>query len=334
MVRTDDAALRPPAPEPPRRPPRARWRSRTTRTTGPSGRTSRGCGRSRSPSWSPRTRGRPSGRLRRGRRLLRDLRLPDHRLLLARGARPGAISLRGFYARRVRRILPAALLVIAGHDRGLCLLRPLGSGDGRCDRRGLGRALRRELATSPYVGTDYFAPSGAAVSPPALLVAGGRGAVLPRLAAAVPGSSPGRGARRALAGRRNDSAPRPGRVVASLAGLVRAAERDASPPARSSPPRPAPGSWAVGALLALLLRTAAVGARSARATAAPGRPGPLVPRRPRHRREQRRSRAHGAPCPSSAPALCSSPRRRSGRGTHPQPAGLRALPGPSAGVWS
>ena len=48
-----------------------------------------------------------AGRVRRRRRLLRHLRLPDHRAApRARRARPGRISLAGFYARRARRILP------------------------------------------------------------------------------------------------------------------------------------------------------------------------------------------------------------------------------------
>ena len=59
----------------------------------------------------------PAGRLRRGRRLLRPLRLPDHRAAAAPGTRrDGRIRLTDFYVRRARRILPAAVLTLVVTD--------------------------------------------------------------------------------------------------------------------------------------------------------------------------------------------------------------------------
>jgi hypothetical protein len=57
-------------------------------------------------------------RLRRRRRLLRHLRVPDHVAPGARGRPHGRVSLRRFYARRLRRLLPAALTVLLASARG------------------------------------------------------------------------------------------------------------------------------------------------------------------------------------------------------------------------
>jgi peptidoglycan/LPS O-acetylase OafA/YrhL len=87
----------------------------TARAARGSGRTSRGCAASRS-CWcccSSRRAGHP-GRLHRRRRVLRAVRLLITGLLLREHERWGAISLSAFYARRARRLLPAAAVALVG----------------------------------------------------------------------------------------------------------------------------------------------------------------------------------------------------------------------------
>ncbi len=96
------------------------------------------------------------------------------------------ISLLGFYARRIKRILPAGLFVIgvtrvrharAGRHRPLPLHR---------SRRDRGRRVSRQLAFRPGRG-QLLQPVAAAIAAPALLVPVGGGAVLLRVALGATG---------------------------------------------------------------------------------------------------------------------------------------------------
>ena len=216
-------------------------------------------------------------------------------LLLREHARTGRIDLREFYARRVRRLLPAAALVLATTNVAawLRLLRrarrsgarrlALGA---RAGQRALRRARHRLLRRHP-----------AALAGAALLVARGRGAVLPRVA--VPAAGP---ARAAAATRRCCAA-----VLAADRRVVRLVGRARPPPLRpppTSPPRPAPGSSA--------------SARCSRWPCTP-RPAPACAcrrrrRRPdlagpgRHRRRRRCCSTSGRPTRAAPrPCRCSPP---------------------------
>ena len=209
-------------------------RSRRPRDRTPSAPTSRAC--ARSPSvlvvlYHARP-ARPVRRLRRRRRLLRDLRLPHHR-----AARP-----------RVR---------ADRHDLASRLLRPPGPADparrdGRrwsawrwprssllpptqcdADRAGHPRSAvyAGQLATSRTRRSTTRPSDSAAVTAPALLVAGRRGAVLPRLAAADPRR---RAARAAPA--RARWAPQSGRGTVSRAPVAAAGPDRRPVPGLVGPP--------------------------------------------------------------------------------------------------
>ena len=114
-------------------------------------------------------------------------------LLLRERASTGGTSILDFYARRARRILPAATLVIV-HHRGGQLTSPSGrSAVPRWPTTGGGPPSSSRTSTSrPSAPTTSRPPSP--VPPAELLVAVGRGAVLPGLPHAVPADGPGRGA--------------------------------------------------------------------------------------------------------------------------------------------
>jgi hypothetical protein len=118
----------------------------------------------------------------------------------------GRISLRDFYARRVRRLLPGGRARAGRHQRGGLPAVHRGAGGAGAARLPVVAGLPRQRPLLP-LGTDYFDDTRPPVAGAALLVAGRRGAVLRRLA--VPA------ARRAVAG------PRAGRVAALV--LVTAA---------------------------------------------------------------------------------------------------------------
>ena len=95
----------------------------------------------------PRRAARLRRRLRRGRRLLRDLGLPDHPHPLGRARRLSATRSLGFYERRARRILPA-LMVARGGDARRRLRRA---------RPGPFAALARSaIATTLFVSNLWF----------------------------------------------------------------------------------------------------------------------------------------------------------------------------------
>lgn len=107
------------------------------------------------------------------------------RLLLEEAATTGTIDIVRFWARRARRLLPNALLVllailvIGGCDRTAPLAQ-----DARQRRRG-GPLLRRQFSVC-HTGCRVFPPARRSAKPSAsLLVAEHRGAVLHRLAAAA-----------------------------------------------------------------------------------------------------------------------------------------------------
>ena len=99
-------------------------------------------------------------------------------VLLRNHLQPGG-ELKSFWSRRVRRLMPAAILALVGHRH----LRRHGRhppAGGRAARRRLrGGHLDRELALHPERPV-LPEPLRGAVTGPALLVAGDRGAVLPR----------------------------------------------------------------------------------------------------------------------------------------------------------
>ena len=121
-------------------------------------------------------------RLRRRRRLLRHLRLPDHPpAARTSSSGTGTISLRGFYARRAKRLLPLSAILLATVGDPLAAP-PLAAARGRSLRRHHQlRPLRRQLALRRAVGR-LLRPGHRTEPGPAPLVAGDRGAVLPRLA--------------------------------------------------------------------------------------------------------------------------------------------------------
>ena len=217
-------------------------------------------------------------RLRRRRRLLRHLRLPHHPPAARR-------------ARQDRRHLAAPLLRAPGQAPAAALGRPA-----RLGRRPLaaaplpgarGRSLRRHRQLGPlHRQLALRRPVGRLLRPgrrtepgAAPLVAGDRGAVLPRLADPA--------ARRHLdlaPPRRARSARRSGSTLALV--LVGSLRRSASSSPTSSPPPPtsrpsgAPGSWRLGAALALLGAVRIRRVAGGRASAGPASPRSSTPPSP------------------------------------------------------
>ena len=128
----------------------------------------------------------PGGRLRRGRRLLRHLRLPDHQTAAGR-ARPQRDDLPARLLRAPRQTPAAALGGPAGDGRRALDDPALAAAQHR-SRRGHRqlRPLRRQLALRRPVGR-LLRPGPRTEPGPPPLVAGDRGAVLPRLAGADAG---------------------------------------------------------------------------------------------------------------------------------------------------
>ena len=143
-------------------------------------------------------------------------------LLLREADRTGRVSLRDFYARRARRILPAALLVIVA-TLVLSVLFLDGAAALLVGEQAVWATFFAANIKFATDSTDYFAADRPRLPAAALLVAGGRGAVLPVLAA----DPAGRAAAAAQAVRRSPQAGDPG-----------AAGRDRRPrsPGRSTPP--------------------------------------------------------------------------------------------------
>ena len=97
----------------------------------------------------------------------------------------GRLSFAGFYARRARRLLPSAVLVIVVTCRGLRRRARSPRGDGgRQGRRGV-RPLRRQLSIR-LPGDELPERARAGLAAAELLVARRRGAVLPGLAGVAP----------------------------------------------------------------------------------------------------------------------------------------------------
>ena len=104
-------------------------------------------------------------------------------LLVSEAERTGRASLLGFYARRARRILPAATLVIVATVAASIYFLSAVEANGVDRGRGLGDVLRGQLQVRPR-RHRLLPERHPALAAPALLVALGGGAVLPRLAAA------------------------------------------------------------------------------------------------------------------------------------------------------
>ena len=256
-------------------------------------------------------------RLRRRRRLLRHLRLPDHLAAAARGRahRAGSRS-RGFYARRARRILPAATAGARRDGRGVAALAQR-------------RSQAAEVGRATPSGSAFFAANIHFAAPGTDYFAAGRGrrrrsSTTGRWRWRSSSTSSGRCCSRVvvLAGGRPHAAPsrrslRRRRAVASLAWSA-CTSAVADPQRPTSPPRPGPGSSAsarcspcsrprlappAGAA-ADALGAAGLAARPRRRRVAldAGTTGPRhaahPARRPRHRRPGRgrdRGRARGTP---------------------------------------
>ena len=127
-------------------------------------------------------------------------------LLVSEAERTGRVSLLGFYARRARRILPAATLVIVATVGRRRLLPQRRRGERRDQGRALGDVLRGQLQARPR-RHRLLPERHPALAAAALLVAGGGGAVLRRLAAAGPAALPVR--RVAGPAQRGPAQPRP-----------------------------------------------------------------------------------------------------------------------------
>ena len=106
-------------------------------------------------------------------------------LLVRERARTGRISFRGFYARRARRLFPAAFLTLAATTAAAWFVVPQRPLPGDRRRRRLGGAVQRQHQLRA-AGHRLLRGDRGAVPRAALLVAGGRGAVLRRLARADP----------------------------------------------------------------------------------------------------------------------------------------------------
>ena len=215
------------------------------------------------------------------------------RCCCARLERAGSVSLRAFWARRARRILPAALLTLLVCALATVAFVPLTHWQ---------QFFAEMRASTAYVqnwqlagdAVDYFAAANAPVARPALLVAVDRGAVLPRVA----GPDRRRPARHAGAAGAGAPRGRRGVVLAAATGLslVYSILHTAADPAAAyfvTPTR----AWELGA--GALLALAAPFDRSpaaARAVALLGRP-----------RGDRRGRAsptaHATPFPGHAALL-------------------------------
>ena len=188
----------------------------------------------------PRRDRRAPRRLRRRRRLLRHLRVPDHRAARPPSSRgTGRISLPHFYARRARRLLPAAPGLGARRALATCAA-----------AAGLPRwpsfATRRDASRRSSSSTGSSRPRPPTTSArrralpgPALLVAVGGGAVLPRLAAAAHRCALRRraGPARGAGSPRSCSASLA--LAPSLASLVD--DRRRARPSRTSPAHPGLG---------------------------------------------------------------------------------------------
>ena len=207
-------------------------------------RRARGCGLPPRPS---------EGRLPRRRCLLRAVRLPDHvALLLVEVETSGRVELAAFWARRARRLLPALVVVICG----VVLVAALVStpGDARQPARRpagvallrgeLARHLHRRPATAGCPGPVPAAPH---------VVAGHRGAVLPRVAAdlrARGGTSRSAGSSLDRHRGRDGRRPRPSPVgCCSIPAIHRGrttAPTPGRPPSSSAPLRGVGGAPPVG----------------------------------------------------------------------------------------
>ena len=206
-------------------------------------------------------------------------------LLLREVDRTGSVEPGAFWARRMRRLLPASYLVLVVSAVGVLAAEP---------RLVWQQFFGEILAAALYVenwalalgSVDYLAAREHALAGPALLDALGRGAVLPGLAAARARSASGsRGAvvARARLDERVFAVLAVGTVA--LARLLALDHRRPTPPGPTSSPRPGPGSSAPGALLAFAPRVRpapAPGAAALLGWAAPGRAARL---RARARRE-------------------------------------------------
>ncbi len=147
-------------------------------------------------------------------------------LMLREVARTGGLSLTDFYARRARRILPAASLVLVATAVASALwLGPLRAPEAFVDV--VWAAAFAANVRFAERGTDYFALDLSPLAGPALLVAGGRGAVLRRVAAA--------------AARRRAPGPRRHRA--------RASDRAAGPDQPAQPAQPVPHGALAGVLV-------------------------------------------------------------------------------------
>ena len=104
-------------------------------------------------------------------------------LLVREAERSGRVSLLGFYARRARRILPAATLVLVATIAGSVLLLSAVESSSAIEDAVWATFFAANIKLT-IDGTDYFNAEATAVAAPALLVAGRGGAVLPGVAAA------------------------------------------------------------------------------------------------------------------------------------------------------
>ena len=185
-------------------------------------------------------------------------------LLLRERERTGRIDLPAFYARRARRILPAAAVVIvATLPFAWVVMAPLDlprvAGDAMA--AALSAANMRFAATS----MDYFAAGRQPLAVPALLVAGRRRAVLPGLAGpADRGHAPGQAApQRGRAPDHRDDRLVRGRGLAHRLGRPVGLLQPADPRLAVGPGRPAGGRGRVGRSRRHLARRPARPARSA-----------------------------------------------------------------------
>ena len=185
-------------------------------------------------------------RLRRRRRLLRPVGVPDHRPAGPRARATGRIASPAFYARRARRLLPAAARADrrdASSSRSSCCRRcacPEVAADGGRGRRSTCSNMRFAVA-----GDRLPASRARAVAAPALLVARRRGAVLPVLAGAA---APRRARSAARSVRRVGLVVAVGAVVVVSPGALACDLTTATHRGRSSRCRRGPGSWASAAL--------------------------------------------------------------------------------------
>ena len=104
-------------------------------------------------------------------------------LLLGEAERRGRVSLLDFYARRAKRILPAATLVLARDRAWRRYFLLSGVAAIRVFKDTIWATFFAANIKFAHDETDYWAQDDAISPDPALLVAGGRGAVLPGVAA-------------------------------------------------------------------------------------------------------------------------------------------------------